>query len=236
LFFSLVHVFPDVTESIEGTPKGETPHDTRVQFLNNTIGHGQFKVTIYNEFNQAIATIMPNSTSAALVYSPSLLATFHVTYYLSIGGVEIPYRPTSGATIQRPIPIDQTTSIVITSLTSIIPAGQVDNILVTSKYFITIKNDSLSSAFEFLTASSINSTINLPYNSTYVSPGETGHYEFPSTNVILNNPRVIISNIPYTLDISEFIPGRVYTFVFDGTQVSQYFDSPKSITLRESLQ
>jgi len=220
--------FPETEEVIDGVVRA---HATKVCFR-NTGPTNVHKVTVYydNDRTDKICDVLPGATSALSDIFPSSLYSFFVTFYLTISGIEIPVAPSpgDGGLLQHPIKRDVENTVPIVSIFTLI--SDLDKILVNDGYYITIRNVT-GPVFSFLAGSQLYNVVGGEEGDEYITAGNTGIYKLTATSPY--NPRVQVSTVSYTLPITTFERGKVYSFAFNGSSVA--YLGVKDISLRSTM-
>jgi len=222
--------FDETEEKIDGIKRA---HSTKVCFENSG-ANNIHKVSVFydNDRTSKIGNdILPGQISDSYDIFPSHLYTFYLTFYLSISGVEIPIAPSAadGGMLQEPIKRDEENTVKITSLFTSV--SDIDKILVNDCYYITIKN-ATGPAFAFLSGNQLYNVVGGEEGDEYITVGKTAIYKLTATTP--SNPRIQVSGNPYTLPVTTFERGKVYSFTYNGGS-SIVFDGSKDISLNSTL-
>ena len=221
-------LFEVTEEKVDGVKRA---HSTTVRFSNAGINNIH-KVSVFSDNDRTIKfdDVLPGQVSGAHDIFPSYLYTFHLTFYLSISGIEIPIAPsaTDGGMLQEPIKRDILNTVDIISL--LVRVSDYDKILVTDSYYITIKNLT-GPTFAFLAGSQLYNVVGGKEGDEYISVGKTGVYKL--TALTPSNPRIQIAGVSTTLPVTTFQRGKVYSFSYNGSTIT--YEGEEDISLRSTM-
>jgi hypothetical protein len=211
---------PNTEDESKDEFKDESPK-TCVQFVNNN----DFAVTIYRTDAKVgeIAALEPGTTSIAIETEEAQQGvTYYPTYYIFINDIPLSY---DGMAITARIDKDKTNRVIV-PLLSAYPADERAE-AITSNVYIKIQNSSGYSMS--LVHNNIEETP-AGSSSTIVMSDESAHYIAIASDVssyqFMKNTNIPIA---FPIGISTFISGHLYSFTYNGTNLTLLADRALSI-------
>jgi len=216
-----------VTDHSEKDQYGNVISTTHVRFDNRT---RLFPVDVFSsstrdfKINQNI--IAAGQLTGEIPWVPTKagdLFFFYLTYYMSIEGLQIPFVMNSYGvgSISRSIPFNETTTVVIHDIASIVPADT----YLTSDVYIIIDNNFTTSVQLERGQGGVNSII-VPENYTgsnyAINPGSKGLYKV--TPAASTGSYSINVNVPRNLppEITSLAAGNIYIIDFNSSGIPAF--------------
>jgi fibronectin type 3 domain-containing protein len=210
-----------------GDDNGEPSPDgkTWVCFVNNN----DFFVDVYNDSARQIkfTDVGAHAESEAIETTPNAGAVFYLRYRIPIDDVTLGY---DGQGLAARIDAEKTTRITI-PLLSELGAEELTKPVTTGVY-IKIQNTGTSA---LVLRQGTSEAIPQGASSPIINGGETARYELnggPVSN--FSFMRNTVDPVAFPAGLTDFVPGRLYSFRFDGTALTLLADKP--LTIAQALQ
>jgi hypothetical protein len=217
---------PITSDPTTTSPKNEDDGKTRVYFVNGN----DFSVSVYSDsarLNQFTTTGV-RSESGRIETEPNSAAVFYVSYRILIDDITLAY---DGPGLYARIDAGKTTGVTIPSLSEL-NAGELTAPL-SDQAHIKIQNAGTSSLVLKYNGSEVNPQ---GTGSFIVNNGETARYAVDggpaSSYSFMKNTS---TPLPFPTGLTNFTPGRLYSFKFDGTGLTLLAEKPLTIAQALSI-
>jgi chitodextrinase len=215
----LVFLILSACSNSGGGPSVDPDDDTRIVFVNGN----DFGVTVYSDSNRTVKLAKASAAgeSESVEAVPNSAAVFYLTYHILIDGQEFLYN----YDLLYRIDAEKTNRVIIEDLSKLDPAELGKSLIAGVR--IKIQNSGTSSLVLMR-----NNIEEKPQgaDSSIIIPGETALYEVTSGSVssysFMRNSAVPIA---FPAGLTDFVPGRLYSFKFDGNNLTLLEDIPLTI-------
>jgi fibronectin type 3 domain-containing protein len=215
----LVFLILSACSNSGGGPSVEPGDDTRIVFVNGN----DFGITVYSDSNRTVklAKASAGGESESVEAVPNSAAVFYLSYHILIDGQEFLYN----YDLLYRIDAEKTNRVIVEDLSKLDPAELGKSLIAGVR--IKIQNSSTSSLV--LMRSNIEEKPQ-GADSPIIIPGETALYEVNSGSVsnysFMRNSAVPIA---FPAAPTEFVSSHLYSFKFDGNNLTLLEDIPLTI-------
>ncbi|GAB6393384.1 MAG: fibronectin type III domain-containing protein [Treponematales bacterium] len=206
---------------------GTTATSAFIKFKNLDL----YPVEVYTASDRSgspLASVPAQGESAAFAWNAGE-AGFYLKYAVSVGGVSFPYIPSSAAGyLYARVDAGQTRTITIPTLIERLSSAELNQTF-TSDVYVSIQNDS-NVSLQFHQGSSILKPENSQYST--IMNGESAVYKIsagPVSNYAFKENGV--TTVSFPAGLAAFEAGKMYRFVFNGSQITQNPAQPLSLSV-----
>jgi uncharacterized repeat protein (TIGR02543 family) len=212
---------PNTGEPNTDGPKNNDDGKTRVYFVNTG---NDFSVTVYSDSSRLVkfADMGANAESGMIETEPNPGAVFYIRYRILIDDVTLAY---DGPGLYARIDAEKTTRVTI-PLLSELDAVELSK-PVTGQVHIKIQNAGTSTLVLRQGASDV---IPQEAGSPIINSGETAQYAVDGGPVSgYSFMKNTVTSLAFPAGLTDFVPGRLYSFKFDGTTLTLLADKPLTV-------